>query len=111
MANEKYTAKWYDPLTGAFTVISDSITAEDGMYKIPEKPNSSDWALIVTSRTDLGGCRTAPLPQLELNAAERSSNVLSGAKAKASSYSNGGSAQYGFRLVCPVVLKNAEVAQ
>ena len=33
------------------------------------------------------------------------------AAALSPAYSNGGSAQYGFRLVCPVGLKNAEVAQ
>ena len=87
---EKYAAKWYDPLTGAFTVISDGITTEDGTYKIPDKP--SDWAFIITSRTDLGEYKTAALPKLDVKASGQAANILAGSKAKASSYSNGGSA-------------------
>ncbi|MGM9681084.1 MAG: DUF4038 domain-containing protein [Eubacteriales bacterium] len=52
--NETYSAKWYNPLTGKFVEISDEITVKGGVYTIPEKPTSGDWALLVTSRTDLG---------------------------------------------------------
>lgn len=53
-ADEKYSAKWYNPLTGKFVEISDDITVTDGVYTIPQKPTTGDWALLVTSRTDLG---------------------------------------------------------
>lgn len=89
--NEKYAAKWYDPLTGAFTLISDDIKVADGTYKIPDKPNGSDWAFIITSRTDPGYCKTASLPDLEVKSNERTADILSGSKAKASSYSAPGS--------------------
>ena len=57
-ANETYSAKWYNPLTGKFVVISNSITVENGVYKIPQKPTTGDWALLVTSRNDLGDYTT-----------------------------------------------------
>lgn len=43
-----YTAKWFDPRTGEYTVISDSITAADGTYDIPQKPVADDMVLLVT---------------------------------------------------------------
>ena len=88
---EKYSAKWYDPLTGTFTVISDEITVSGGTYKIPEKPNSSDWVFVITSRTDSGECKTGPLPELEENEDAGAVNLLEDAFAKASSSSGSGS--------------------
>ena len=52
--NESYSAKWYNPLTGKFIEIAKKITIVDGVYTIPQKPTAGDWALLVTSRTDLG---------------------------------------------------------
>ncbi len=57
-AGETYSAKWYNPLTGKFVEISDRITVTGGEYIIPEKPTTGDWALLVTSRTDLGDFTT-----------------------------------------------------
>lgn len=53
--DESYRAKWYNPLTGRFVEISDEISVVNGEYTIPPKPTAGDWALLVTSRTDLGG--------------------------------------------------------
>ncbi len=87
--NEKYSAKWYDVLTGKFVLISDDIDHTGGVYKIPEKPDTSDWALLVTSRTDLGEYETEPKREY---AAASEVNVLEKAKASASSSSGGSSA-------------------
>jgi hypothetical protein len=57
-AGETYSAKWYNPLTGKFVEISHKITVTNGEYVIPEKPTTGDWALLVTSRTDLGNFAT-----------------------------------------------------
>ena len=51
---EVYSAKWYDPRTGKFVEICDAVDVTEGVYTVPEKPNCDDWALLVTSRTDLG---------------------------------------------------------
>ena len=90
-SDEKYIAEWYDPLTGAFTLISEGITPDGGSYKIPEKPNTSDWAFLLTSKTLTGTHREAPLPDLMLKNEYRSENVLTYAKTKASSSSGSGS--------------------
>lgn len=49
-----YSAKWYNPLTGKFIVITDSFVPVQGEFAVPAKPTAGDWALLVTSRTDLG---------------------------------------------------------
>ena len=87
--NEKYSAKWYDVLTGKFIKISDDIPHEDGKYVIPDKPDTSDWALLVTSRTDLGEYVTEAQRPYEPVISEE--NILAGAAATASSVSTGSS--------------------
>lgn len=84
---EKYSAKWYDPLTGTFTAVSDGITVSGGTYKIPEKPNGSDWAFVITADVDFSGAVTGPLPELEQKSGIRTENILTGSKAAASSSS------------------------
>jgi len=86
--NEKYTASWYDPMTGKFTKIADNITAEGGVYEIPEKPNGSDWALLVTCEEleekesfEPYAPKTSP----------RGENVLTGSQASSSTFSAKGS--------------------
>ena len=50
-----YSAKWYDTLTGCFVEIDGKIeVSPDGRFVLPEKPTNGDWALLVTSRGDLG---------------------------------------------------------
>ena len=88
----KYKAEWYDPLTGAFTPVGDNIVCGDGTYRIPEKPNTSDWAFLLTSRTLEGTHREAPLPDLPLKEALRTDNILTGAAVKVSSSSTSSSA-------------------
>lgn len=87
--NEKYTAKWYDPLTGSFVEIASGITAKDGKYTVPEKPTKGDWALLVTSREDLGEYATEPAP--EQSVPDEYENVLKNSKATSSSFSAAGS--------------------
>ena len=58
---ETYRAAWYNPLTGRFIDIRDSIRPLLGVYTIPLKPTTGDWALLVTSR-DLGPYETEPAP-------------------------------------------------
>ena len=82
---EKYSAKWYDVLTGKFIDISDDIPHEDGKYVIPDKPDTSDWALLITSRTDLGAYETEA--RRDFDPAEYEVNILTGATATASSVS------------------------
>lgn len=53
----EYSAKWYNPVTGRFVEIGTFVSA-DGQYAVPEKPTLADWALLVTSRTDLGAYET-----------------------------------------------------
>ena len=79
---DTYTAKWYDPLTGKFILISDSIKASE--YEIPEKPTSGDWVLLLTSKELRGDIEYEPLPEKKTVS---KTNVLSGAKATASSSS------------------------
>jgi len=57
LADQEYSAKWYNPLTGKFAEIGTFVPT-DGQYTVPQKPTSADWALIVTSRTDLGEYKT-----------------------------------------------------
>ncbi len=57
-ASKKYTAWWFNVLTGAFTKIGDvSGSAE---YTIPQKPSKGDWAFLLTD-SDMSAVRTAPL--------------------------------------------------
>ena len=99
----KYSAKWYDPLTGCFVEISDDIKTINGKYRIPDKPTPGDWALLVTSRTDLGNYMTEKAysdnkllskdgqnsPVAQSN--KEGVNILTGAVAAASSSSTGAS--------------------
>lgn len=54
---ERYSAKWYNPLTGKFVEIAKDVTVTDGVYRIPQKPTAGDWVLLVTSR-ELGEYET-----------------------------------------------------
>ena len=56
--DETYSVKWYNPITGRFAGIAEGIVPADGQYVIPPKPTAADWALLVTSRTDLGDYET-----------------------------------------------------
>ena len=44
--NVSYTAKWYDPENGIYTIIR-TFKATDGRWKVPDKPDSKDWILLV----------------------------------------------------------------
>jgi len=45
MDNVAYTAKWYNPRTGAYTTIG-SVTPTNGSWTIPAKPDGNDWVLL-----------------------------------------------------------------
>ncbi len=60
MDNSKtYRAKWFNPITGMYITISDSISPVNGTYIIPSKPDIEDWVLLVTNK-DLGAVPTPP---------------------------------------------------
>ncbi|MCX8128595.1 MAG: DUF4038 domain-containing protein [Clostridia bacterium] len=42
-----YTAEWFNPRTGKYTIINDGIKPETGRYNIPQKPDNEDWMLLV----------------------------------------------------------------
>jgi hypothetical protein len=42
-----YTAKWFNPRTGAYTTISTNIVPTSGQWTIPQRPDTSDWVLYV----------------------------------------------------------------
>jgi hypothetical protein len=48
--SKTYTAKWFNPVSGNYTVISDSVQpSAEGTYLAPQIPNSNvDWVLLVT---------------------------------------------------------------
>lgn len=88
---EHYSAKWYNPLTGRFVEIADEITLKNGVYTIPHKPTTGDWALLVTCR-DLGACETeAAYTDVRIDARE---NLALDGKATVSS-DNSGQIRYG----------------
>jgi len=45
-----YTAIWFDPRTGESTTINESFVVPDGVWPVPEKPDS-DWVLRVEKTT------------------------------------------------------------
>jgi len=67
--DETYSAKWYNPVTGKFVELPQPTVSADGRYEIPQKPTSADWAILVTSRTDLGEYETE-IPFTGADAAE-----------------------------------------
>ncbi len=46
----EYTAKWFNPVTGEYTLISDSIVPENGEWIVPEKAADRDAVLLVTKK-------------------------------------------------------------
>ena len=45
-ANATYTARWFNPRSGGFTLIR-TFKAAGGSWLIPDKPDSDDWVLLV----------------------------------------------------------------
>jgi len=46
--NVSYTAKWFNTRNGTYTIIK-TFKTNDGAWKIPDKPDSEDWILLVKS--------------------------------------------------------------
>lgn len=46
MASSSYTARWFDPETGAYRSIG-TITPVSGQWTVPAKPDTGDWVLLV----------------------------------------------------------------
>ncbi|MFD2334618.1 DUF4038 domain-containing protein [Cohnella sp. GCM10020058] len=42
-----YIARWFNPRTGAYSTISNTVHASGGLWSIPGKPDASDWVLLV----------------------------------------------------------------
>jgi hypothetical protein len=47
--SKRYVARWFDPRAGHFIPISTCLPAPDGTWPVPEKPDASDWVLLVLS--------------------------------------------------------------
>lgn len=53
-----YNAYWYNVLTGAFIKAEENVTVNaDGTYKVPVRPNTHDWAFILTDGALADGVR------------------------------------------------------
>ena len=46
-----YTAKWFNPRTGAYIPISTFITPTNGNWTVPKKPQTADWLLQVVANS------------------------------------------------------------
>ncbi|MBQ9358348.1 MAG: discoidin domain-containing protein, partial [Abditibacteriota bacterium] len=46
----RYRGFWFDPLTGKYIPAGRNIKPQKGMYTLPEKPNTGDWAFLLSSR-------------------------------------------------------------
>jgi len=42
-----YKARWFNPRTGAYSLISDTVQSVSGQWSIPSKPDANDWVLLV----------------------------------------------------------------
>lgn len=47
MRNTRYTARWFDPRSGEWRLISDEARPSEGRWVIPNKPDEADWVLLV----------------------------------------------------------------
>lgn len=43
-----YTVQWFNPETGEYTLVSDSVKSSGGTYNLPAKPAALDMVLLVT---------------------------------------------------------------
>ena len=44
-----YDAYWFNPRTGKYTLIASDIRSENGEYTVPNRPDTGDWVLLLTS--------------------------------------------------------------
>lgn len=44
-----YDAYWFDPRTGKYIPIAQGITAQNGEYEVPSRPDKRDWVFLMTS--------------------------------------------------------------
>ena len=84
--NETYSARWFDPLTGNYIKAADGVKTS-GSYVLPEKPDTGDWVLLVTSE-DFGAFATEPAPETD-GAETEKINVLKGASGECSTSTGG----------------------
>ena len=47
LQNRRYTASWFNPRTGEYTVFSDAVQPLKGEWTPPEKPSAEDWLLLI----------------------------------------------------------------
>lgn len=58
-----YTARWYNPRNGEYTLIGSEIKPDNhGVWVIPEKPNTEDWALVVQANNNEASQPDYPAP-------------------------------------------------
>ncbi|MBP5274777.1 MAG: DUF4038 domain-containing protein, partial [Abditibacteriota bacterium] len=46
----RYRGFWFDPLTGKYIPAGRNIKPQKGAYALPQKPNTGDWAFLLSSR-------------------------------------------------------------
>lgn len=84
-----YTARWFDPRTGEYTLIGDGVRPRKGAWRFPPKPDAGDWLLVLAAkRPAKGAVRPAPFrwPKVKAAlAAEAAKNVAPRARVTASS--------------------------
>ena len=83
----KYVARWFDPKTGKY-IEAGEVKSKNGTFKLPDKPDSGDWAFLLTTK-NIGEYKTEPSRSYETANRE---NLLLGAKAQAGTSSTSGGA-------------------
>ena len=48
--NGSYTMQWFNPRTGEYETGKTEFTVEDNTWKIPSKPDLSDWCLVIKEK-------------------------------------------------------------
>ena len=46
-SSKTYAARWFNPRTGEFLAHRGRIDASSGSWKLPERPDSEDWLLLI----------------------------------------------------------------
>jgi len=47
--NGTYSAYWFNPRTGHWSLIDDQVSPQSGHWNVPEKPDAQDWLLLLVS--------------------------------------------------------------
>jgi hypothetical protein len=67
LADAAYTARWFDPRTGASTGLG-AIAPAGGAWSVPEKPTAEDWLLVVTRDAPAAVTPATSIPLTDVSA-------------------------------------------